>query len=127
MLVDVEKFTKHLRENAGARSQRKCAKFVRLALAAGGARPGGAPPLDAKDWGPPLLRMGFHQVTVEDSAKFIPMKGDIVVIQPYEGGNRSGHIAAFDGKIWISDFKQRDFWSGRGYRTKRPAHAFYRP
>ena len=86
-----------------------------------------APALDAKDWGPQLLRMGFHQVTVEDSAKFIPMKGDIVVIQPHEGGNRSGHIAAFDGKIWISDFKQRDFWSGRGYRTKRPAHAFYRP
>lgn len=127
MPVDVDRFTAKLRDNAHDRSRRQCAKYVRLALAAGGARTNGTHPVDAKDWGATLLRMGFHQIKVEDPDKFIPMKGDVVVIQPYERGNRSGHIAAFEGRIWISDFKQRDFWSGPGYRRARPPHAFYRP
>lgn len=127
MPVDVERFAAHLREKSEARSQRRCAKFVRQALAAGGASTRGTHPVDAKDWGPMLLRLGFHQLTVENSEKFIPMKGDVVVLQPYEGSNPSGHIAAFDGRIWISDFRQIDFWSGPGYRRKRPAHVFYRP
>ena len=74
-----------------------------------------------------LLRLGFHRLTVENSDIFIPMKGDVVVIQPHSAESPSGHIAAYDGKIWISDFKQRDFWSGPTYRIKRPPHAFYRP
>jgi len=127
MAVNVERFTATLRDQAGQASQRKCAMFVRLALAAGGAHTNGAHPRDAKDWGPVLLRLGFHRLAVEDSDRFIPIKGDVVVIQPYEGGNRSGHIAAFDGRIWISDFRQRNFWSGHNYRKKRPSHAFYRP
>ena len=99
--------------------------FARLLLPA--VRANGAHPVDAKDWAPMLLRLGFHQLTVEDPDKFIPMKGDVVVIQPYEDGNRSGHIAAFDGRVWISDFRQIDFWSGPSYRKKRPPHVFYRP
>jgi hypothetical protein len=127
MPVDVERFTAHLRNEAQPRSVAKCALYVRLALAAGGAQTHGGHPQDAKNWGPMLLRIGFRRLNVENSDSFLPMKGDIVVIQPYQGGNASGHIAAFDGKIWISDFKQHDFWSGQGYRTNRPAHAFYRP
>lgn len=127
MPVDVERFTNHLRNEAEPRSIAQCAKYVRLALAAGGAHTNGAHPRDAKNWGPVLLRLGFHRLHIEDSDKFIPMKGDVVVIQPYPKGNDSGHIAAFDGRVWISDFKQRDFWSGQGYRKNRPSHAFYRP
>ena len=52
---------------------------------------------------------------------------DVVVLQTYRTGNRSGHIAAFDGLAWVSDFVQRDFWSGPGYRNERPSHVFYRP
>ena len=126
MAIDIEKFTHRLRNQAGAGSLRKCAKFVRLALEAGGASINGAQPADAKDWGPMLVRLGFRRLPVNEADRFVPMKGDIVVIQPYEGGNPSGHIAAFDGQIWISDFRQLDFWSGPGYRKKRPAHAFYR-
>jgi hypothetical protein len=59
-------------------------------------------------------RLGFHRLNVENSDTFMPMKGDIVVIQPYPKGNVSGHIAAFDGRIWISDFKQRDFLGRSG-------------
>jgi len=71
--------------------------------------------------------MGFREIQVEDPDKFIFMKGDIVVIQPHARGNPSGHMAGYDGRIWISDFKQRDFWSGQGYRESKPSHVFYRP
>lgn len=83
MPVDVERYTRHLREKSETRSQRKCAKFVREALAAGGAHTRGAHTVDAKDWGPMLLRLGFHQLTVEDTEKFVPIKGDVIVLQPY--------------------------------------------
>ena len=124
--VDVDKFATHLRTRAQKKSIRRCAYYVRLALEAGGGNTKGHPE-DAKLWGPTLLRMGFRKLPVENPDAYKPLKGDIVVIQPYEGGNKSGHIAAFDGKVWVSDFVQRDFWGGREYRTKKPAHVFYRP
>ena len=61
MPVDIEKYTTHLRNNAKRYSQGMCAKYVRLALAAGGAPTNGRHPGHAKDWGPVLLRLGFHQ------------------------------------------------------------------
>lgn len=124
--VDVDKFADHLRKNAKKQSARKCAKYVREALEAGGGDTTGYP-RHAKLWGPTLLRMGFRELHVEDLETYKPLKGDVVVIQAYKGGNPSGHIAAFDGKGWISDFVQRDFWSGHGYRTKKPDRVFYRP
>jgi hypothetical protein len=50
----------------------------------------------------------------------------VVILQPYEGGSRAGHIAGYDGRKWISDFVQRDFWSGPGYRKQRPPYVVYR-
>jgi type VI secretion system secreted protein VgrG len=126
MALDTEKFAERLRKGATKKSRKRCAFYVRLALQAGGGKTKGHP-ADAKDWGPTLRRMGFSEVKVEDPDKYKFMKGDIVVIQPYDGGNKSGHIAAFDGRIWISDFLQTDFWSGPGYRKHKPSHAFYRP
>lgn len=125
MSLDTEKFAKHLRENAQKKSLGKCAKYVRLGLQAGGLVVQNQP-THAKDYGPTLRRMGFSEITVENPDTYKFMKGDIVVIQPYAAG-KSGHIAAFDGRVWISDFTQRDFWSGAGYRKHKPTHAFYRP
>ncbi|GAA0407618.1 NlpC/P60 family protein [Massilia aurea] len=127
MPLDIQRYTAHLRTKAKDTSQKRCAQFVREALAAGGASTHGIHPIHAKDWGPTLLRLGFHPLKVENSDAFIPLKGDVVVIQPYPKGNVSGHIAAYDGRIWICDFKQRDFWSGPTYRKLRPPHVFYRP
>jgi hypothetical protein len=124
--VDIDKFAAHLRRHAERQSVRRCAKYVREALEAGGGDTTGYPP-HAKLWGPTLLRMGFRELHIEHLDTYRPMKGDVVVLQPYEGGNPSGHIAAYDGKEWISDFVQRDFWSGHGYRKKKPSHVFYRP
>jgi type VI secretion system secreted protein VgrG len=126
MAFDTKKFAARLRKSASKESSKRCAIYVRLALEAGGGKTNGHPG-DAKDWGPTLRRMGFSEIKVEDPNKYKFMAGDIVVIQPYAGGNKSGHIAAFDGRVWISDFFQSDFWSGPGYRKYKPSHAFYRP
>lgn len=126
MSIDVEKFASHLRTNAKNQSQGRCARFVRLALEAAGANTSDHP-LRAKDWGPILTRNGFHVVPVPAPEYFKFKKGDIVVIQPYSGGNPAGHIAGFDGEKWISDFAQRDFWAGPTYRRERPEYAVYRP
>ena len=119
--LDVDKFADALDKNAGPKSELRCGVHVREALAAGGVV---LPKIgSAKDFGPELERHGFKPM---DEDGYAPQKGDIVVIQPYEGGNKNGHIAAYDGKQWVSDFKQRDFWGGPGYRTLQPSHRFYR-
>jgi type VI secretion system secreted protein VgrG len=94
-----------------------------MALEAGGINTTGRQ-ADAKSYGPFLIAKGFKEVPKTNSA---PKKGDIVVIQPYPGGNQAGHIAMYDGGQWVSDFKQKDFWGGPGYRKNRPSHTFYRP
>ncbi|MBN2752374.1 MAG: hypothetical protein JXQ84_06665, partial [Rhodospirillaceae bacterium] len=120
--LDVDKFAEALDKNASPKSGRKCGVRVREAFnAAGVGFPKGTE--SAKDFGPGLEKQGFKPV---DKAGYVPQKGDIVVIQPYEGGSKHGHIAAYDGKQWVSDFKQRDFWGGPGYRTLQPSHRFYR-
>jgi hypothetical protein len=126
MPLDTEKFAVHLRKKARDKSQGRCAAYVRLALQAGGATLG-QHPVHAKDYGPTLRRIGFSEIVVEDPATYKFMKGDIVVIEPNPGGSKSGHIAGYDGTQWISDFIQKDFWSGPLYRKHKPSHAFYRP
>jgi len=74
-----------------------------------------------------LERLGFHEITVDDPDKFNFIRGDVMVMEPYEGSKVSaGHVAGYDGKNWISDFVQVDFWAGPGYRNKRPHYAVYR-
>lgn len=126
MGIDIEKFAVHLRTNARGHSQGKCARWVRQALEAAGARTTGSP-VYAKDWGPTLIRIGFRPLSIEKLEQFQFQKGDIVVLQPHQAGNPAGHIAGFDGKNWISDFIQRDIWSGPGYRKEKPSYVVYRP
>lgn len=125
MTIDVDKFTSHLRMNAKAQSQAQCAKYVRHAFEAGGAKTEGHPSM-AKAWGATLQRNGFLTLAISRSGAYRPLKGDIVVIQPTAKGSKAGHIQAFDGKDWISDFVQRDFWPGPGYRRERPSLLVYR-
>jgi hypothetical protein len=126
--VEVDKFTDHLRSNADDKGfgHGRCAHFVRQALAAGGFKPA-TWPVHAKDWGPSLVRAGFHTVKVESLAAYKPMKGDVAVIQS-TSHRKSGHIQGFDGKNWISDFVQKNgFWPGQEYRKETPAYVIYRP
>lgn len=126
MPFDTDKFVAYLTKNAGKHSQAHCAKSLRLALEAGGAMTTGHP-TRAKEYGPTLSRIGFHAIAVETPATFHFQKGDIVVMEPTERGNQAGHIAAYDGKRWISDFVQRGFWPGPAYEREKPDYVVYRP
>lgn len=91
MSFDPEKFAKYLQDNAlRGFGQGKCAKYVRRALQAAGARVPQPYEGSGKDYGPVLLRLGFHQITVEKPETFSFMKGDVMVMQPHEGGGPTG-------------------------------------
>ncbi len=129
MPIDLDKFTKQLRANAdpGPPGHGKCGEYVRKALQAGGADFGGSYPAKAKSYGPTLEMLGFHEITVDNPDHFGFIKGDVMVMEPYKGSkNNAGHVAGYDGKRWISDFIQRDFWAGHDYRMQRPSYAVYR-
>lgn len=126
MSFDKDKFAKFLRKNSKPHSQRRCARALRQALEAGGARTGGHP-VDAKDYGPVLERNGFYVVPFTDFKNYVPIKGDIVVFEPHPGGNSSGHIQAYDGRGWVSDFNQQRFWPGPGYEREEAVYVVYRP
>lgn len=126
MAIDIKKFVKHLRENALPPFGRgRCARHVRLALEAGGANTVGHL-VDAKTYGPILIKNGFRIIPAGASANWTPMTGDVAVIEPTKKGNSAGHIQSWDGGNWISDFVQREFWPGRAYREEEPAYEIYR-
>lgn len=125
MSFDKDKFAAHLRKNSKPHSQRRCARAVRQALEAGGASTKGHP-VDAKEYGPTLESNGFYVVAFRDLKSYVPVKGDIVVFDPHPGGNPSGHILAYDGRGWISDFTQRRFWPSTGYERWEAVYVVYR-
>ena len=52
-----------------------------------------------------MKKMGFTQVPSADAMKN-PKRGDVVVYGKSRGHN-SGHIQMYDGKQWVSDFRQK--------------------
>lgn len=127
MPVDLKKFTKHLYDAADKKTfgHRRCGEYVRKALQAGGASFHGSYPHTGKEFGPTLEMLGFHQITVDDPAHFNFLAGDVMVMEPHKGSTE-GHVAGYDGKRWISDFVQTDFWAGPAYRREKPHYAVYR-
>ncbi|HIH4317238.1 TPA: hypothetical protein ACYSBI_001169 [Morganella morganii] len=117
---NTEAAVSHLRTAARGTSGSRCAQYTREAIEAGGVR------IDkmthAKDYGISLERAGFSEVLQGSTIQ----AGDIAVIQPYTGGNPSGHMAMYDGIIWISDFRQRSMYPGPGYRRTQPLFKIYR-
>jgi hypothetical protein len=102
-----------------------CAKHVRLAILAGGITV--QPTEFARDSGPNLIAVGFHEVS---SAGYAPQLVDVVVFQG-TSATPEGHMQLFDGTQWVSDFKQKDkIWpsndSKSAWQTQRPAYKIYR-
>jgi type VI secretion system secreted protein VgrG len=147
--MDINKAVKYLDDHAEDDSTGQCAKYVREALEAGGLDLTHHP-RSAKDYGPTLLANGFKKtyefqqikspkeeldassVNVSHSPgpadqEYVSQKGDVAIIQPYDGGRTDGHITMYDGTQWVSDFKQRDMWGGPGYRKNKPPCIVYRP
>ncbi len=99
--VDLNKFAETLDKRALAKSDSKCAKYVRIALEAAGADTKGHP-VAASDWGATLIKNGYKEIPEEFRS---PQKGDVYIITKTKV-HGYGHIAGYDGKQWVSDFKQ---------------------
>lgn len=89
----------------------RCAYYVRKALAAGGITSlESSHPGHAYQYGSYLKKAGFTAVYTgvykTGMSSISGLKaGDIVVFQPV-AGHPSGHIAIYDGRNWISDYRQ---------------------
>lgn len=88
---------------AHSRSRGLCAKYVRLALQAAGYK--FTPNASAYQYATrgTLARAGFTKIS--NNSK--PQVGDVVVISRSRK-HPHGHIAIYDGRNWVSDFRQRN-------------------
>lgn len=118
---DVKAAVTHLKTHARAGSHGQCARYVRVAVEAGGVRL--VHHVSAKDYGSSLVKVGFVA-----QGKLISgfRTGDVAIIQPIKG-HPHGHMCMYDGGHWISDFKQmHGFYPGAGYRKHKPPYEIYR-
>ena len=115
----------HLQNKAKKDPGKKCGVYVREAIEAGGIRMNRA--LNSTEdgsafgFGPILRDTGFRTVAPGEK----PQRGDVAIFQPVKG-HPNGHIAMFDGNIWISDFRQTDVYGGSGYRKGPEPYVLYR-
>lgn len=102
--------------------QGKCAKHVRLAVAAGGIAVVNTP--HAKDYGIRFVQANFVEFNGPPTDGY--KKGDIVVMQSISG-HPSGHVQMYDGEGWISDHQQpHGFWPSNAYKGAAPSYKTYR-
>lgn len=122
---DLDAAIAHLQAQSHKDSTGDCGMYVRQAIEAGGIRMNKA--LNSTEdgsafgFGPILRDTGF--LTVAPGEK--PQRGDVAIFQPVKG-HPNGHIAMFDGKRWISDFRQKDVYGGSGYRKGPEPYVLYR-
>ncbi|UDM37882.1 CHAP domain-containing protein [Acinetobacter haemolyticus] len=117
--IDISKFTDFLQSVSSTSSSQKCAKSIRLALESAGAR-FQSHPVAAADWGNTLMKIGYREINPKFDA---PKEGDIYIIDR-TGKHVYGHIAGFNGKQWVSDFKQKSY---DVYNEKGLTYKYYRP
>lgn len=121
MRWNVDQAVEHLDMNAKQHSTGHCAQYVRQAIEAGGITL--RRHNSAKDYGDSLIRAGFFEFEPSELAHF--QAGDVAVIQGIKG-HPHGHMAMFDRKQWVSDFKQRTLYPGNAYRAAKPKYLIYR-
>lgn len=118
---DAIKSVAYLNEHAQPHSLGRCAEFVRKAVEAGGVEM--SRHASAKDYGPGLERALFRPLPPLPGGF---EAGDIAVIQPITG-HPHGHMAMFNGELWVSDFEQmHGYYPGPSYRSLKPPVAIYR-
>ena len=93
---------RYLVGNASPKSTGYCARHIRLALKAGGINDSNHPAA-ATDYLHYLPSRGFARI--HDRSQL--QAGDICV-QPAGGSHMYGHICMFTGKVWVSDFIQKN-------------------
>jgi RHS repeat-associated protein len=110
----IKKAVKKLEDHASPKSLGLCARYVRIAIEAGGQSTNGRP-LAAADYVKFLPKIGFEEI----NSSVPHQKGDIVVFQR-TGGRKWGHIAMYNGSQWISDFRQRSIIVHTDYKNSSP-------
>ena len=116
--INIEKFTSYLQGITRNTSTQKCARSIRVGLQSSGAKIVNHP-VAAADWGSTLMQLGYKKINASFDR---PKKGDIYIIDRTQG-HKYGHIAAYSGSAWVSDFKQRDH---AVYRNKNVTYSYYR-
>lgn len=118
--------------HALSRSSNQCAKYVRLALAAGGLTAlNNNHPANAYQYAQTLPGLGFRQIysgtyssSAEGSIGGLQV-GDVVVFQPV-AGHSAGHIAIYTSGGWVSDYRQNTMSSNPSDYTGG-SFAIFRP
>jgi RHS repeat-associated protein len=116
--LNKDKFVNYMDQHAKNRSQHTCAAACRRGLEAGGLDTKGHP-VDAGDYGPFLLK---HGASVVPNKGYKPERGDVVVFDKNKA-HPYGHIEGYNGKGWVSDFKQPSMIP---YRSDVPSYTIYR-
>lgn len=102
---NLEKALQKLRRSAHYESTSQCATYVRQALEEGFGKALSGHPRLAKDYKKYLPTIGYQELDYDP--KMQAQAGDVIVYENPKSKAAAGHIAMFDGKQWISDFKQR--------------------
>lgn len=115
---DIDRAVSWINANSLNKSVGSCAKYVRMAIEAGGVSTVGRP-VAACNYTGFLPTKGFKHIATlsnkQEQAQFSSsnaQKGDIAVMSH----GKYGHICMWNGSQWISDFKQNNMWpySGNG-------------
>lgn len=109
-----------LQKNSHTESTHRCAKYVRMAIEAGGLSTAGRPTW-AWMYINFLPKIGFKHIGTYVQNGYTPEPGDIAVY--LKGGNTKvpGHICMWTGIQWCSDFKQNNMIV---YRNTKEAYIF---
>jgi hypothetical protein len=95
----------------------ECARYTREAI-----EKGTGDVLDrtryAGDYGKSLEKVNWHKIPTNENYK--PQKGDVRIYSPIEGtaNGREGHMQMFDGKQWISDYRQGESYQATKHGDK---------
>ncbi|OAL81048.1 hypothetical protein AY606_14600 [Acinetobacter sp. SFB] len=116
--LDVRKFTQKLHSMSSATSTKKCARSIRIALQSAGAKILNHP-VAAADWGRTLQTIGYKKIKASFDQ---PREGDIYIINRTQK-HVYGHIAAYTGRQWVSDFRQN---SHAVYKSDQVSYTYYR-
>ena len=109
---NIQNAIQKLVSSAHLTSQHECAKYVRIAMEAGGLSTNGRPSwawqylnwLPTQGW-TPIAKLS----TKAEQMSFNAQPGDVAVYQkPGVGSSEPGHICMWSGKNWISDFVQNN-------------------
>ena len=120
-------FANEAYDGAYHESINRCARYVRLAFERAFKKLTKRPfnmkqARTATIYGPSLILAGFEVVKISDDSKI--QKGDVVIFG-VTSTSPFGHIAVWNGNIWISDYRQDSIFPDETYHDLVPTYYRY--